>query len=487
MKKRVLFAAAALSLSLSLPALAAEDSTIQVQLNGQPLTFSDAVPQVREQRTFLPFRAVFEAMGAEVSSAGQVITATRGDTTLTLTIGSTEATVTTGETTRTLTMDVAPYVDSATWRTYVPVRFAASAFGCNVGWDQEALTAVIVDVEPLVESLFDANSYTILNQYLEYSKRCNEGNHAIDMTLTGVGQMMNTEVLTLDGSVTGITSGSTAAEMAAQVDLDMTGLQNLLSTLYGTTPEEMDATEDDCKLSLGMDLKMDLERGTYFFRYDDATTRQAGMPAGTWFSMNLSQLLGDSALDLSALTALDWEALVRTMATSYDLDGQAADGYSSLLSLLQTTTTLFRDESFQKTEAGYELPLSFSLPEGSFTGTLFLTCDTADSINGYRLDLDCTLPVDETTRATLAQAGLASDKIALSLSASMDESDQAAMTLTLGMGTLFQLDVDMAYTYTLTDTLPDTTLPAGAQVIEYEEYLKQAAIVQDTMESVPMM
>ena len=64
MKKRILLAAAALALSLSLPALAAEEPAIQVQLDGQNLTFTDAVPQVKDQRTFLPFRAVFEAMGA---------------------------------------------------------------------------------------------------------------------------------------------------------------------------------------------------------------------------------------------------------------------------------------------------------------------------------------------------------------------------------------------------------------------------------------
>ena len=58
-------------------AFAAGDSGITVQLDGQALSFTDAVPQVRDQRTFLPFRAVFEAMGAEVSNEGSVITATR--------------------------------------------------------------------------------------------------------------------------------------------------------------------------------------------------------------------------------------------------------------------------------------------------------------------------------------------------------------------------------------------------------------------------
>ena len=72
--KRVLAMGTALvlTLGLSTAALAAEgeelpvspapaaEQTIAVQLDGQNLTFTDAVPQVKDQRTFLPFRAVFE-------------------------------------------------------------------------------------------------------------------------------------------------------------------------------------------------------------------------------------------------------------------------------------------------------------------------------------------------------------------------------------------------------------------------------------------
>ena len=80
--RRLLTLTMALSMTGSAAALAAEatpvDSAsaadqspaISVQLDGQALTFTDAVPQVVDQRTFLPFRAVFEAMGAEVSTAG---------------------------------------------------------------------------------------------------------------------------------------------------------------------------------------------------------------------------------------------------------------------------------------------------------------------------------------------------------------------------------------------------------------------------------
>ena len=68
--RTLLVLGAALTLLGSSAALAAEDAApvISVQLNGENLTFTDAVPQARDNRTFLPFRAVFEAMGADVSN-----------------------------------------------------------------------------------------------------------------------------------------------------------------------------------------------------------------------------------------------------------------------------------------------------------------------------------------------------------------------------------------------------------------------------------
>lgn len=482
MKKRILLAAAALALSLSLPALAAEEPAIQVQLDGQNLTFTDAVPQVKDQRTFLPFRAVFEAMGAEVAYEGEVITATRGDTTLTLTIGSTEATVVTGENTRTLAMDVAPYVDNTTWRTYVPVRFAANAFGCNVGWDQENLTAVIVDVEPLVAQTLEGKNFTILDRYLEYSRKYNEGNHAVDLTMTGKGTLMGADVLTLDGSITGTVTGTSAGEMNAQVTMDMTGLMNLMAALSGTTPEEMDAAPEEYIIPMGMDMKIDLERGNYFFRYDEATSAQAGLPANTWISMDLGATLGEMGLDLEALTNMDLKALMGTMATAYPLDDQAAAGYTDLVSMLTGLTDLLCDDSFEKTEEGYVLNLEFTQPELTFNGSMVLACDETDTINGYALDLNCVIPLDAATQAQVAEMGLTMESVTMVLTASLDENDQCTMAFVLSAGDLLVVDLGMDYAYELTDTPADPTLPAGSEVIDYQDFLMQSAQIETESE-----
>ena len=87
---RICGAALAAALVLSaLPAVPARAAGIQVTLNDQPLSFSDAQPLMRDDRTFVPFRAIFETMGATVSwdDASRTVTAKRSDRTVKLTIG----------------------------------------------------------------------------------------------------------------------------------------------------------------------------------------------------------------------------------------------------------------------------------------------------------------------------------------------------------------------------------------------------------------
>lgn len=45
----------------------AADSSINVVVDGQPLAFTDAMPQLKDDRTYVPYRAVFEALDATVN------------------------------------------------------------------------------------------------------------------------------------------------------------------------------------------------------------------------------------------------------------------------------------------------------------------------------------------------------------------------------------------------------------------------------------
>ena len=88
----------------------------------------DAAPYVKNDRTYVPIRALAEAFSADVNwdNDARTVTIVRGDKTIVMTVDKTTYTVNGEE----ATMDVAPEITGD--RTYVPVRFVAEALGFTV-------------------------------------------------------------------------------------------------------------------------------------------------------------------------------------------------------------------------------------------------------------------------------------------------------------------------------------------------------------------
>ena len=133
------------SSNAAVPALATPESNPagvpQVILDGHELTF-EVPPIIENDRTLVPLRAIFEAMGASVSWDNNTRTATsiKGNTTVVLPVGS-----------------IRPTVNGQVWplevpaiiknnRTLAPLRFVGEAFGGKVDWDNS--TRIITITSP---------------------------------------------------------------------------------------------------------------------------------------------------------------------------------------------------------------------------------------------------------------------------------------------------------------------------------------------------
>jgi len=129
-------------LSLNLIAFSA-GSGITVYVDGDKLDFKDAEPFIENGRTLVPFRAIAEALGAEVGwdAKTQTVTITKenpnaqksnapdGSKNIQLVIGQNNALVNGAS----VTLDVPAKI--ATNRTYVPLRFVSEAMEMGVNWD----------------------------------------------------------------------------------------------------------------------------------------------------------------------------------------------------------------------------------------------------------------------------------------------------------------------------------------------------------------
>lgn len=118
------------------------DKDIVVTLNGIELAF-DQPPIIQNGRTLVPFRAIFEALGATVNwnDATKTVTAQKDNTKIQITIGDNKL----YKNGIPIELDVPAQIVND--RTLVPVRAISEAFGCDVSWDGDTKTVYIIPNE----------------------------------------------------------------------------------------------------------------------------------------------------------------------------------------------------------------------------------------------------------------------------------------------------------------------------------------------------
>ncbi|MBQ2967071.1 MAG: copper amine oxidase N-terminal domain-containing protein [Clostridia bacterium] len=144
----------------SVPDADRPDSEIAVKLNGEYMHF-DVDPLLINDRTMVPFRAIFEALGCTVSwdDESQTATGYRNGTPIRLTIDDTQAQVKD----KSVTLDQpATLVNS---RTMVPLRFVSEALGASVDWNGNTNTVTILATIPEEMLWFRPSSFTELGTW----------------------------------------------------------------------------------------------------------------------------------------------------------------------------------------------------------------------------------------------------------------------------------------------------------------------------------
>ena len=114
------------------------EPTARLVINGNPIQ-TDVPPQIIGGRTMVPVRVVSENLGLSVAwePRDSSVTVSGGNKLVVLRIGHSRALVDGRE----AYLDVPPVIRSG--RTLVPLRFVASVFGAEVGWDDRTRTASV--------------------------------------------------------------------------------------------------------------------------------------------------------------------------------------------------------------------------------------------------------------------------------------------------------------------------------------------------------
>ena len=437
MKKflRPILCSGVLTALLCTPALAVEQGDFSLLVNGEPVAFTDAAPVLKDGRSFLPMVATFEALGfAEENmtwdSETQTVTATKDGVAVILTIGQQSIQVerTDGTAGSSASTDVAPYIDAATSRTYIPVGLVADALGYRVGWDQETATVIIDDVD----AILDANSetYELMDQYMEYAQKYSEGNYEVN--------------------------GSIAMDIdAPDTTMGVTGDYNMIlsqAAFQFDTELSMEMNDSGTQIELpniDMDLRCDLETGMFYFQ------SVALAQSETWFSMDMKTLyeevygpgfyeqllaLNDAGRDMTFTQALS--EILRSDALPLTSEVTTRD-------YLAAFNLILGDSRFQKSGSTYTNTF-----EENGMSLSFMLYTSGNRVNGYGMEMaavDTELGYDFTILVEM-------------------RGDDMTMTMDFQMPDLsMTMEMDGAYQSTRAD--PETMPPVGAEVTDLMEFI----------------
>ncbi|MDP4181105.1 MAG: copper amine oxidase N-terminal domain-containing protein [Bacillota bacterium] len=134
----VFILSAGIGTNISTAESSAPNDEIKVVLNGEVLKF-DVNPYIKNSRTLVPFRKIFEAFGLDVewNPTTKRVFANGKNTEITLKINDPVAYLNSEE----KTLDAPPEIKDS--RTFVPLRFIGESVGAEVIWDSATRTVNI--------------------------------------------------------------------------------------------------------------------------------------------------------------------------------------------------------------------------------------------------------------------------------------------------------------------------------------------------------
>ena len=456
MKKilRPILCGGVLAALLCTPSLAAEQGDFSLLVNGEPVTFTDAAPVLKDGRSFLPMAATFEALGFPAedmtwNSATQTASASKDGTTISLTIGKkaiqvTQAGAAAGVSIET---DTAPYIDAATSRTYIPVGLVADILGCRVAWDGETSTVIIDDVDAILAE--NTETYELMDQYLDYARKYSQGNYQVEgsyLLTSAPGEMESgAEIINTIGGDYNLISSQTAMQFA--MDMSIGG------TIMGAPISPID---------MNLDMRADLDTGLLYlyFQSEDleqlmnnnvqvnGETIEFQIP-DQWYSLDMKAVYDEAYgpgfyEELVALSAASQEAaFAQTLEELLKSDTLILTSTATTSDYLEALNQLLGDSHFQKSGSTYTSTL-----EQDGVTLLFHLYTSGGQVNGYGMEMTTADP-------------------------------EAQMTMTMemkgdDMSLLLEMDgmtMEMDGTYRPSSAAPETEPPAGATVVDLWELL----------------
>ncbi len=470
-----------------------------VMLNGEYVAFNDAKPCNISGRVMVPFRAILEAMGADVNydSATKEISAALGDKTIYFHAGNSELKIVENGNESKITMDVIPFIDAYTQRTYVSTRFVAEAFGLSTGWDSAEKTVIIIDYDRMIPEI--AAKFTIFgmlfdNRDVDWEKNYKtEGNvnivaklaKELMQSMTG-DENAKAANIKLDMDIDAIQKGMNA-DMTIGIDADIKAIYDI----FGIDVYEQAYVEkllEDLDIAIKLDdenIYISMGLLDYLFSGEDEKPANGQT---TWYAIPLTlvyETYEEMGMDFesmmkSATELKTFEDYLKLFA-AMDEDYMNIHTYEKVCAAVAVIEELIGDDEFVKSGNTYTLTIN---PKQLAKKLDKLGNKTADE---YIYELySAGINFDAVIKIKTTSAGKVSN---YNISGMMDlegliHEDNSKMTVKIS-GNAYTADIDFVIdipevvnltigidsNMTATNKMPDLKIPAGDKIVDFSNFM----------------
>ncbi len=403
-KKGKRFASAALAgiMTLSLcQGVMAEEKPISIQLNGVYAENLTSAPYIKDNSVHISSADAKTLFGAEVSSDSDVA-----------------------------------------------LREVAEKEGYTIGWDAENKAVIAVDKEKLLE---DIGEFTIMDKYMDYSRKFSEDNYMLEGTFNIAYNDKTTaentaELAKVTGTISGISSDN-KIDMSTVMNLNLS--EKLLSEMSESDKDLLNVLQN-----ITINYKADLNEGKMYLNAPEIQ-KIFEISENTWICLDLQQLF--NTVSASTGTSFNFTNLLKTSTEgSYkDINKMLLDMMSfntvNDYEIVKNTLSMFSDSTFVKNGNVYtSKSTTGDATTGIFENILSLTVDENDNVIAY----------DMTSTTTVENA------LSMVFKMSADKDNNMPMTLNFEIPGLFSMIMDMNLKYTSTDKVATGTPDSNAQIID---------------------
>ena len=469
--------------SLSGTAAAAVNTGIGAQYNGQDIVFTDAAPKIINGRTMVPFRQILETMGATVTFDQQTqrVLVSKPDVEFSFMIGGTDITIKKDGAATVKKMDVAPFLDQQTNRTYVSARFMAESMGNSVFWDQDAQTAVIIDQTSIFANA--DQDFSIISKLLTMEMDLQKsyetnGSFQADVAISEKAAGADNLSMSFAGDMSGITQKS-SAEMTMNMVINA---DNALASLSAEEKAQAQPILDMLK-SITMKIKMDGESGSMYMNSNIFSLMDPSFTPNTWFKMNLFETYDKMGIDLRPMMSLNKsERSISELLQAYvmSMNSGTVDSYQEMKIGYAFMKNLLGDQAFSTTVSGSDKTHTLNLDKYDILAAISKTAMTegipmdsealaemTDAFREITLNADIVIKLKDGKLSNYDLMGNVSlEDMALAFHQAGDP-QSSRVQMTMDQPELMTMTLSVDSSYVVTTKSPDLTLPADAKIVDY--------------------